>query len=71
MDKIILYKEGIDMKVVLKPYSYDEYTKEDVPNIVYHVDQIYDETVILIGFHNNHKIKHTVHKNRILKTLRD
>ncbi len=59
------------MKVVLKPYSYDEYTKEDVPNIVYHVEQAYDEVFILVGTYNKHKIKHTVHKNRILKWIKD
>lgn len=59
------------MKVVLKPYSYDENTKEEVPNIIYHVDQVYDDTVVLIGVTRDGKKTYHVNKNRILKTIRD
>lgn len=71
MDKIILYKEGIDMKAIIKPYTEDLKTKETLPDILYYIDQVYDNTVVLVGITKGGKKTYHVNKNRILKTVKD
>lgn len=59
------------MKAIIKPYTKDIKTKEILPDILYYIDQVYDNTVVLVGITKAGKKTYHVNKNRILKTIRD
>lgn len=60
------------MKAIIKPYTEDIKTKETLPDILYYIDQVYDENVVLIGIiEGEKKKKFLVNKNRIVKMIRD
>ena len=59
------------MKAIVKPYTEDIKTKETLPDILYYIDQIYDENVVLVGITKVGKKTYHVNKNRILKTVND
>lgn len=59
------------MKAIIKPYTEDIKTKEILHDILYYIDQVYDDTVVLIGVVKGEKKKFWVNKNRILKTVKD
>lgn len=59
------------MKAIIKPFTEDIKTKEILPDILYYIDQVYDDTVVLIGVTRYGKKTYHVNKNRILKTVKD
>lgn len=60
------------MKAIIKPYTEDIKTKETLPDILYYIDQVYDDSVVLIGIiEGEKKKKFLVNKNRIVKMIRD
>lgn len=61
------------MKAIVKPFTEEIKTKEILPDILYYIDQVYDENVVLIGIIEGEKKKKKflVNKNRIVKMIRD